>query len=324
MSSHTKQIPIWDAINKVPGGLMIIPLIIGSLVRTFAPGFLGLGSFTTALFRDSALPLIALLIFATGAGTTFRAAPLVLAKSGALLLAKTFIPGVAVIVFGYIVGRAEILPGLALLSLMAALINSNGGLWIALSSKYGNKTDVGAYIASALNDGPFFTMLFLGLAGLANIPAQYLLAVILPYLIGFVLGNLDPKIGEIFKPTALITIPFFAFSLGAGIDISTLGQGALGGVIIGLLSSLGTGFLGFIVYKVFFSNDTNPAVGFGIGTTAGNAVIVPSIVAQADPSYSSYVPRATAGVATAVLITAILTPIITHYLWSKENSKRNK
>jgi len=44
---------------------MLIPLLLGSIVRTFAPRFLELGSFTSALFRDSALPLIALLVLAT-------------------------------------------------------------------------------------------------------------------------------------------------------------------------------------------------------------------------------------------------------------------
>jgi 2-keto-3-deoxygluconate permease len=313
------MVRIWDSISRVPGGLMVIPLIIGSLTKTLFPDFLGLGSFTSALFRDSALPLIALLIFATGANTSVKVAGIVAEKSIALLVAKTFLPGLLVVVYGFIFGRQELLPGLCLLSLMAGLINSNGGLWIALSAKYGNTSDVGAYIASALNDGPFFTMLFLGLAGLANIPVQYLIAAIFPYLLGLVLGNLDSKIAEIFKPTSNITIPFFAFSLGAGINMSTLGQGFMGGIIIGLLSSLFTGFLGFLFYKILFSKDTNPGIGFAIGTTAGNSVAVPLLVAQADPSYQKFVPTSTAAVGMAVLITAVLTPIITHYLVTREN-----
>lgn len=301
---------------------MVIPLIIGSLVRTFFPDFLNLGSFTSALFRDSALPLIALLIFATGANTSIRVAGMVAAKTVALLTTKTFVPGLLVIFYGWMFGKTELLPGLCLLSLMAGTINSNGGLWIALSSKYGNPTDVGAYIASALNDGPFFTMLFLGLAGLANIPAQYLLAAILPYILGLVLGNLDPKIAEIFRPTSNITIPFFAFALGAGINMYALAQGFAGGILIGLFSVFLTGSLGYAIYKMFFKTDTNPGVGFAIGTTAGNAVAVPALVAQADPSYQIYVPTATAAVGMAVLVSAILTPIITHYLVTMENKKK--
>lgn len=59
-------IPLYDGMNKIPGGSMVIPLILGSIVGTFFPEFLGLGSFTSALFKSSAGPLIALLIFATG------------------------------------------------------------------------------------------------------------------------------------------------------------------------------------------------------------------------------------------------------------------
>jgi len=33
------MVKIWEAINRVPGGLMVIPLIIGSLVRTFFTRF---------------------------------------------------------------------------------------------------------------------------------------------------------------------------------------------------------------------------------------------------------------------------------------------
>lgn len=61
------RVPIVDTLQRVPGGMMLIPPLLGSVVRTFWPGFLDLGSFTTALFKNGALPLIALLILATGA-----------------------------------------------------------------------------------------------------------------------------------------------------------------------------------------------------------------------------------------------------------------
>lgn len=68
MSTQTSKsiVPIYDGMNKIPGGAMVIPLILGSIIGTFFPEFLNLGSFTTALFKSSAGPLIALLIFATG------------------------------------------------------------------------------------------------------------------------------------------------------------------------------------------------------------------------------------------------------------------
>lgn len=69
------RVPLFATMQRIPGGLMLIPLILGAIFGTFAPGALGIGSFTTALFQDSALPLIALLIFATG--TQVSSAPAV-------------------------------------------------------------------------------------------------------------------------------------------------------------------------------------------------------------------------------------------------------
>ncbi|MHA7286559.1 2-keto-3-deoxygluconate permease [Arthrobacter sp. MDT3-44] len=31
------RIPLFDGMNRIPGGLMLIPLILGSIVGTFAP-----------------------------------------------------------------------------------------------------------------------------------------------------------------------------------------------------------------------------------------------------------------------------------------------
>ena len=84
--------PLYQLMNRIPGGLMLIPLVIGSLLGTFALGFLEMGSFTTALFQQSALPLIALLIFATGTQVTLKTSGPVLATAGVVLVCKSIIP----------------------------------------------------------------------------------------------------------------------------------------------------------------------------------------------------------------------------------------
>lgn len=95
------RVPMFSAMNRIPGGLMLVPLVLGSLVGTFAMPALEIGSFTSALFKDSALPLIALLIFMTGTQVTGKTGGPVLAHAGVVLLMKSLIPAGLVVALGH-------------------------------------------------------------------------------------------------------------------------------------------------------------------------------------------------------------------------------
>ncbi len=310
-------VPIYGGMNRIPGGTMVIPLILGSVIGTLFPGFLDLGSFTTGLFKDSATPFIALLIFATGMQITVRGSGPVLATAGVILAFKTVVPALLIVGLGFLVGNEGVL-GISILAAITIVANSNGGIWLAFTGKYGDYRDRGAYIASAINDGPFFALLFLGVSGLASIPVSLMLAAVIPLIIGMVVGNLDSKWTEVMRPTGAIVIPFFAFALGTGVNLQNIALGGAQGVALGIFSCALTGFFTYVGYKVILRRGKESGMGFAAGTTAGNAVATPAIVAQADPTFEVFVATATAQVAAAVLISAILAPLLAAWVLKRE------
>lgn len=62
------------AIERFPGGMMVIPLLWGSVLNTFAPHVLAIGSFSTQL-AHGALPILAVFFVCMGAEIQLRTAP---------------------------------------------------------------------------------------------------------------------------------------------------------------------------------------------------------------------------------------------------------
>ena len=304
---------ILAGVKKVPGGLMVVPLILGALVNTFCGEVWEKfdGTFTTYLWKSGAMPLLAAFIFCNATTISFRRAGVAVGKGVLLTLVKVGI-GIAVgLLCGKLFGTAGFL-GLSTLAIVAALANSNGGLYAALAAEYGDSTDVGAVSILSINDGPFFTMLALGAAGAANIPISVLLGCIIPVVVGCVLGNLDDDIRKFCEPGATLLIPFFAFPLGAGLNVLNLLNAGLSGVLLGLGCLFVTGLGGFAAYKLL--RIRHPEVGAAIGATAGNAAATPLAVAAVDSSLLAVAETATAQITAAIIVTAIGCPILVSFL----------
>ena len=65
-------------------------------------------------------------------------------------------------------------------------------------------------------------------------------------------------------------------------------------------------------------------LGFAAGTTAGNAIATPAVVAAADPNFQQYVATATAQVAACVLISSILAPILASYFLKRAGELKSE
>lgn len=313
--------PIKATLDRIPGGMMLVPLLLGCVVANVfpsAPAFFG-KSFTSSLF-GGAMPLLAVFYVCLGTTLDVRVTPYVLKKGGTLLATKALCGVLCAIVFGAWLGEKPIARGmlasLSTLAIVAAINDTNGGLYMALMGQYGRGRDVAAYAVMSLESGPFLTMLSLGVAGLAGFPWQVMLGAVLPLIVGMILGNLDPQMRDFLGKGTAVMIPFFAFAIGTTMSLSNLWQSGLLGIALGVFVVIVSGTLLLLTDKL---TGGNGLAGLAASSTAGNAAAVPALVAAANPAYAEAAASATALVSASVVITALLTPLVTA-AWARRDA----
>lgn len=297
--------------NRVPGGVMVIPLLAGALLNTFVPGILEIGGFTTGLLKNGTSCLMGLFLICCGASISFKQVGAPLYK-GTVLTVLKFIVGVA-LGWGtqYLFGPEGFL-GITPVVLIAVLTNSSGSIYATLADRFGDSTDVGAVSVLSINDGPFLTMVALGATGMSDIPFLTLFATILPIIIGIVWGNLDKEFKELCDKALPLIIIFLSFVLGAGMSFITVIQAGISGIVLGAIVLVFSGLLVNVLYCLILRKKT--AVGAGTGTAAGNSVATPAAIAAADPNFAPYADVATAQCSAACVMTAILCPLLVAFL----------
>ncbi len=303
---------------------MIVPLFLGVVVNTVIPEALLIGSFTTALFKNGLAVLIGLFFLSVGSQITFKAALPSVEKGLVLLLAKF---GIAAL-FGLSVAfffEEGVFLGMLPLAIIAAMSNSNGSLYVALTSQFGNRTDKGAISILSINDGPFLTLVALGVAGLAAFPLMALFSAVFPMIFGFILGNISSLARKFLEAGEKLIIPFAAFAIGASINLQVLvGEGSIG-VILGLVTVIFSGGAAIASLYVWHVVRRHPGPTRNLvsaaseASVAGNAIATPAVVAALDPSYVAVQDAATAQIAAAVVVTAFVLPFFVAWFanWQK-------
>src|SRR6476620_7947975 len=299
---------IYKTVTRVPGGLMVVPLFLGMTINTFAPNLLKIGGFTQALTVVGYPTILGMYLFTVGTKMTVRAAPKMMLRGFGILLAKVgTATAFALALDRFFDGH---LLGLSTLAVMVAMSDTNGGMFLALTSVMGSKDDAGTYVPQSIETGPFLTMLIFVGTGLAVIPWLTMLSVIAPIAVGALLGNLDDEVRTFFGSHDPIIVPFMAFTLGQTIDLRAVVTAGLPGVVLGF-TVVGVTVAVCITADRLFGG--SGAAGAAAWSTAGNSAAVPQAVALADPTFTAVAAAATVQVAASVIVTAVLTPFLTSW-----------
>ena len=308
---------IWKNMNRVPGGLMVCPLFLGMVINTFFPHLLKIGGFTEALSGIGYPTVLGMYLFAVGTKMTLKAAPKMLKRGFGILATKISVATIFALTVAKLFHGSVL--GLSTLAVMVAMSDTNGGMFLALTSAMGDKEDVGTYVLQSIETGPFLTMLIFVGTGLANIPWLTMVSVIAPIFVGAILGNLDGDIRDFFGSHEPIIVPFMAFTLGQNINLRSVLTAGLPGVFLGIVVFIVTGFCCIVADKLLGGSGV---AGAAASSTAGNSAAVPQAVALADRSYVGVAPAATVQVAASVIVTAILTPLLTAWMFRKVERER--
>ena len=309
-----------DSIDRIPGGLMLVPLLLGALCKTFVPGAPAYFKGFTLGIMTGVIPILAVWFFCMGASIRLSATGTVLRKSGTLVLTKLAAAWVITIVASLFIPAEGIqtgfFAGLSILAVVAAMDMTNGGLYASLMQTYGTREEAGAFVLTSIESGPLMSMIILGASGVAHFEPQVFVGAVLPFLVGFALGNLDPKLRALFAPGGMLMIPFFAFALGNTIDLGTLLSPLAGlGVALALTVIVLTG-IPLVLADRYIGGGTGTA-GLAASSTAGAAAANPLAIAAVAPQFAPTAPSATVLVAICVIVTSIVVPVLTG-LWYRK------
>ena len=294
----------------IPGGVMVVPLVLAVIINSFFPTAFEIGGLTSALVNESTLPLLGLIFFLVGSQFQFQD-NLKVWKNGLTLLVYKFCIGILFYFFVYhffgLVGIAGISP----LVLLIALTQPNIAMYVAVTHQFGSPYQLKLLPILALMVSPLMTILILETDNRIYASLMDYFSMLVPFILGAGVGSLFQEKRKTFLNFLPVVIPFFAFSVGSHIHLSTFLETGFAGILLTLLV-LGTGVGGFFLLRIFsFENATS---GIAVGSTASMSIMMLPLIASIDARYNPLIPVITAQLLTVTVLSCVFCPMVAKYL----------
>lgn len=298
---------ILETMEKIPGGLVVVPMLTTAVINTAFPQALAIGGVTTALFRDGTFAILGLLLFFSGCQLNVRQFGAAMKRGGVMIAVKLLVAFVAGFFLMAVFGPGGFW-GLSTVALVTAISNNKPAVYLALVQKYGDKIDEAVFGLLCLTSMPILPLSVLGLSG-GGVDPNELITLLVPFVLGFAVANLDPKLAALMAPGTVIMLPFIGFCFGASINLLDAVKSAPRGILLLLIYTLVTVPPQLLADRLLLKRPGYAAI--ASCTIGGTVLVIPAMVAKAMPIHAPYVDTAVAQLAFAMTFSCLLTPFLT-------------
>lgn len=319
-----KNVNIWKSLQKVPAGTMFVPLIIGAIITTVCEGIFKfnlwdtLGNPMKDMFSSTGqMLIIGLMLFCTGTQLKMSDMKDALHRGVLLILVRLGVAYALCAAFYALFGYKGFL-GISFLAFVCAVTSANAALYMGIISPFGDKADKASFGIMLICSMPLLPLLFLGFygeSGFGKAQVMQIVSLIIPFILGMILGNLDEDIRKVFAGGNAIILPFLGFEFGSTINlidaVKMLPQGLLMSVIY---------FVIVITPSYIFERLVLHRPGYASvasASLAGVALVIPSMAAASNTAFEPYVNSSVAILAFVLAVTNILCPFMVKFILTK-------
>ncbi len=313
---------MYKFMKKIPGGLLLIPMLISAVFATFCPNLFYIGGLTEALFTKKGINyIVALITFCSATSLDFKSLAKVLKKQGLMLLVKIILCMAFSLLFFKFFGETGVW-GISLLSFVCVLASLNPSLYIALTKDYATKTDESAFGLLGLLCLPVFPIIIYSVAQSQAIDFSPIISTLIPLILGILIANFDKDFASIFKGSTTMLTPFMGWSFGTGINLIESFKSGLQGLVLVVI------FYVLIALPIFLFEvkvlKGNGVSALGMSSMAGLTVSVPLILSQNSDYLASIAGTAASQIALGVVLTSVITPMLVKMLAKKKGLQINQ
>ena len=305
------MIDIYGLYKKVPGGSLLIPMFLVAVINTIFPNLIAsFGGMTTAMFKTGTMAFAAAILFFTGATIRVNTLGTVLKRCGVLTIMKFAIA----FAFGFLFVRlfgVNGVGGITAVAFVTCICSCNPGVFMGLASDYGEPGDMGNFAMMNIVSMPCWPMLILAAAAGISFNVMDIVTVFVPFLLGMLLGNLDPNFSKIVGPATGALIPLMGCCFGASLNLVTAAKAGLAGILLAVLFLVLNVPLMLFADRVITKRPGYAAVAWC--SVAGIAMTVPAMASNI-AEYSDTIAASSAQIGLCMIITCIVSPFLTKWV----------